>query len=112
MTPESVSSREREFDGMSKPVRTSVREYDMLSQKDGSKRQVKGSVNFLRSKVMKELAQYCGRINPSTKEVASWPPSVANRWKNINKSKSSYVLGFYLGMSMEGWIFGDAVRVC
>ena len=86
MTPDSVSSQEREFDGMSKPVMTSVRESDMLSQKDGSKRQVKGSVNFLRSEVIKELAQYCGRINPSTKEVTSWPPSVANRWKNINKS--------------------------
>ena len=111
MTPELVGSRERECDGMSKPVMTPGREYDMLSQKDGSKRQVHGAINFLKSEVIKELAQYCGRINPSSREVASWPPSVANRWMNINKSKSSYELGI-LSWNVNGRLDFRGCREC
>ena len=63
------------------------------SRKDTSGVAGKESVVILKSAVINELRQYCGRIGPSTQDVKGWPSSVANRWINLNSPKSSYELG-------------------
>ena len=51
------------------------------------------SLEVLKYRVIKELSQYCGSIDPSPTNLMMWPTSVASRWKNLNKSKSSEELG-------------------
>ena len=43
----------------------------------------------LSREIVNELGSYCGRINPSDKDILSWPLSVAERWKKLNDCKSS-----------------------
>ena len=43
----------------------------------------------LSREIVNELGRYCGRINPSDKDILSWPLSVAERWKKLNDCKSS-----------------------
>ena len=42
---------------------------------------------FLHTEIIKELEQYCGRINPSPTQISSWPASVEVRWKILNRAK-------------------------
>ena len=37
------------------------------------------SGSILKSGVIQELARYCGRINPSSGDMKTWPPSVVTR---------------------------------
>ena len=53
----------------------------------------KKSVDVLKSAVIGQLTQFCGRVCPSIQEVKCWPASVARRWMNLNRRKSSYELG-------------------
>ena len=36
-----------------------------------------------------QMGRYCGRIYPSDRDMLSWPASVAERWKKLNRGKSS-----------------------
>ena len=45
------------------------------------------SIEVQKSGLVEELSHCCGRIDLSPKTLASWPTSVAKRWKNLNKSK-------------------------
>ena len=47
----------------------------------------------LKPGVIQELTRYCGRINPSAKDMESWPPSVEIRWKTLNGLKLPSELG-------------------
>ena len=63
------------------------------SQPECCKRRGEKSIEVLKAEVINELSQYCGRIDPSPKDLISWPISVANRWKNLNGRKPSEELG-------------------
>ena len=49
--------------------------------------------NVLKSKVVQEIAKYCGRVDSTTADMLSWPPSVTSQWKSLNVPKSSFELG-------------------
>ena len=42
----------------------------------GDKGLERSSIGALKSQVIKELSQYCGRIDPSPMDLMSWPASV------------------------------------
>ena len=47
----------------------------------------------LKSGVIQELTRYCGRINPSERDMETWPPSVVFRWRALNRLKLPSELG-------------------
>ena len=70
-----------------------VVEAGMCSQPGGGVGHEGRSIKVLKHRCIKELSKYCGCIDISPKNLMSWPTSVANRWKNLNKRKSSEELG-------------------
>ena len=77
----------------------------------GDKGLGKSSMEVLKSQVIKELSQYCGRIDPSPVDLMSWPASVVDRWKGLNGSKSSEELGVCPGIPTDDLTFAAAVKV-
>ena len=53
--------------------------YGMSPQPRGVGRRGRSSVKVLKSRVINELSQYCGRVDASPMDLMSWPASTVNR---------------------------------
>ena len=93
MTPVLGGSLILHTDDGYKPLLIPVDSVDGFSSFDTSGKPKKKSVDVLKSAVIGQLTQFCGRVCPSIHEVKCWPASVARRWMNLNRRKSSYELG-------------------
>ena len=112
MAPVSCGSMRHQLDERYRPLMVPITSDVVFSQLDTSGVAGKESVVILKSAVINELRQYCGRIVPSPQDIKGWPSSVANRWINLNRPKSSYELGSFHGTLTEGWTFEVVVKVC